>query len=87
MLVKVSPDIKLCNCKGGGVPYWGCAAPKGHFLSPDSLVKGVPVLFKNSLAKGILFLQKSLAKGNFWRKPHKIGILGLNYRLFLKNFT
>ena len=22
-------------------PYWGCAAPKGHFLSPDSLAKGV----------------------------------------------
>ena len=21
-------------------PYWGCAAPKGHFLSPDSLAKG-----------------------------------------------
>ena len=22
-------------------PYWGCAAPKCHFLSPDSLAKGV----------------------------------------------
>ena len=22
-------------------PYWGCAAPKRHFLSPDSLAKGV----------------------------------------------
>ena len=22
-------------------PYWGCAALKGHFLSPDSLAKGV----------------------------------------------
>ena len=21
--------------------YWGCASPKGHFLSPDSLAKGV----------------------------------------------
>ena len=22
-------------------PYWGCATPKGHFLSPDSLAKGM----------------------------------------------
>ena len=22
-------------------PYWGCAAPKGHFLIPDTLAKGV----------------------------------------------
>ena len=28
-------------------PYWGCAAPKGHFWGPDSLVKGVFFLPKS----------------------------------------
>ena len=31
----------------------GGAAPKGHFLSPDSLAKGL--FGKNSLAKGTFF--------------------------------
>ena len=40
-----SNNIEMCTSGVGGHllcgPYWGCAAPKGHFLSPDSLAKGV----------------------------------------------
>ena len=44
-------------------PYWGCAAPKGHFLSPDPLAKGV-FLAKNSLDKSIFFFRRYIFDEN-----------------------
>ena len=67
----------LCRGGGGGGgggggalalvmcgPYWGCAAPKGHFWSPGSLAKG-EFLAKIPLSQRYIFLPKSLAKGIF----------------------
>ena len=41
---RLSPICPRAPIMGGHLlcgPYWGCAAPNGHFLSPDSLAKGV----------------------------------------------
>ena len=67
---------------GGGAhllcgPYWGCAAPKGHFLSPDSLAKGV--FLANIPQPRVYFSPEVLSRGYiFLRIPLKNGILGLN---------
>ena len=45
-------------------PYWGCAAPKGHFLSPDSL------------AKGIFFFRSPSPRAYFFTKTPKYCHLG-----------
>ena len=57
----------------GGAPYWGCAAPKGHFLSPVSVAKG-----------GFFLANIPLPRVYFLRNPLKMGIWGLNYGLFRK---
>ena len=59
-----------CNCHGGtcyGGPYWGCAAPKGHFLSPDSFSQWC-IFGKNSLTKDIFFFKNS-------SKSHRNGLM------------
>ena len=78
--------ISLCTGPGGCVggapywtlllcgPYWVCAAPKGHFLSPDSLAKGVflakipwPRAYFSSevLSQGGIFLTKTPKNWHF----------------------
>ena len=47
----------------------GCAAPKGHFLSSDSLAMGVFLANINSLAKG-MFSSEVLSQGYiFYETP------------------
>ena len=70
-----------------GNPYWGCAAPKGHFLSPDSLANQWCILGKNSSGEGIFFFSEVLSQACiFFGKPLTIGLYELNLRLFLENF-
>ena len=67
----------LVDCKKllhPAAPRASCV-PKGHFLNPDFL------------AKGLFGAKKSWAKVYFWRKPLKLGVRGLNHRLFWDDFS
>ena len=63
--------------------YWGCAACKGHFLSPDSQAKGV--FGTNSQDNDIFFL-KSLAKGLLFMEPPENQHLGAKPLVIVQSF-